>query len=394
MVWSGRGGRSTGPNSWDCFEAHVESCQRRLAQRMLNDFERSGIDEDLEQLKAGWASPFGHRGGFPPPGRSVSMPRDAAALAIPAAGSVRPQESCSPVGSLAMQGTLAQERLQQLASLRQMAGSPSGAAKKGIPVVDPKDRRRPARRTQPPKKPLFQVDPWDSWASRWSEAFRLFDELHQMRHGPEEPSSEEEEAEAEARSRREAEWRRKVEEVKRQRAQAAAASAAAGARARQEEARRPPSAKARPEPKRSAGPSSRGQPSSSSSSPQPEKPQPAPPPRPPPAPAKAAGPPPITRYSDFEAAWARFEQEVAPTRERLRFGDIPWPTALPSISGATAGDTPEERKRKLRTALVRWHPDKWSGLLGRVADSDRPQVMERVKEVTQRILEEKRVFGS
>lgn len=79
--------------------------------------------------------------------------------------------------------------------------------------------------------------------------------------------------------------------------------------------------------------------------------------------------------------------------QQLSFVDIPWPLGLPTVSGAVAGDTGADRKRKLRAALLRWHPDKWASILGRVKEADQALVAERVQEVTRRIIAEKEHFS-
>lgn len=75
--------------------------------------------------------------------------------------------------------------------------------------------------------------------------------------------------------------------------------------------------------------------------------------------------------------------------QELRCADVPWPLDLPSISGSDSQDSDAERKRKLRAALLRWHPDKWAPLLEQVREADKAVVLEKVKEVTRRLLAEK-----
>lgn len=75
--------------------------------------------------------------------------------------------------------------------------------------------------------------------------------------------------------------------------------------------------------------------------------------------------------------------------QALRCTDVPWPLGMPTVSGIRGQDSKAEQKRKLRDALLRWHPDKWAPILAQVREADRPPVLEKVKEVTQRILAEK-----
>jgi len=72
---------------------------------------------------------------------------------------------------------------------------------------------------------------------------------------------------------------------------------------------------------------------------------------------------------------------------------VPWPSLLPTVSGISPDDGPGERKQKLRAAVLRWHPDKWGRILESIRAGDRAQVMERVKGVTRRILEERKRYG-
>lgn len=108
-------------------------------------------------------------------------------------------------------------------------------------------------------------------------------------------------------------------------------------------------------------------------------------------------PPPVRfgSFAEFDAHWARFEQRASALGARdLRLVDVPWPTSLTSVSGISASDSLDVRKRKLRAALVRWHPDKWHKLLECIHESDRTMVVEKVKEVTRRIIDEKKRYGS
>jgi hypothetical protein len=46
-------------------------------------------------------------------------------------------------------------------------------------------------------------------------------------------------------------------------------------------------------------------------------------------------------------------------------------------------------KRRVAAALRRWHPDKWRRILDRVPEVEQACVMEQVKNIAQRLLEEK-----
>ena len=64
-----------------------------------------------------------------------------------------------------------------------------------------------------------------------------------------------------------------------------------------------------------------------------------------------------------------------------------------TVSGIEPADGADVRKRKLRAALVRWHPDKWVRVFEAMAVDERVGVVERVQAITRRILDEKARFG-
>lgn len=48
--------------------------------------------------------------------------------------------------------------------------------------------------------------------------------------------------------------------------------------------------------------------------------------------------------------------------------------------------TPDERKKRLRAELLRWHPDKFQALFGRnLRPDDAEQILAKVKEISQAI---------
>lgn len=98
-------------------------------------------------------------------------------------------------------------------------------------------------------------------------------------------------------------------------------------------------------------------------------------------------------FAAYEVAWAQFTAQVESGGPEVRCADVPWPLDLPSVSGIDYRDSKADQKKKLRDALLRWHPDKWSPILVKVREADQPHVLERVKEVTQRILAEKQAVS-
>jgi len=241
----------------DMFEEGLNRYQRQSAQRMLEDFEASGVDEDLEALKAGWATSFRHRPGMAQPKRPV--PADLSR--IEQSGSRRDPDRWSldeddddefdePRSILAAQGARAQHRLQGLEHLRKLANSEASSAsalnflspyrqpevevRKSFPALA-NTPSAASKRSQPRRSTLSSatsskaapVDPWSDWEARWSQEFSHFEEMERARqhrrHLIEEVEEEAREAEWRA---REAEWKRKVETAKAEAARAAASEGA------------------------------------------------------------------------------------------------------------------------------------------------------------------------
>lgn len=244
------------------------------------------------------------------------------------------------------------------------------------------------------------ADPWDDWERRWEHAFQQFEEVTRAQCAAQQAEAEMR-AEAE-RLQAEAEWRRKVEEAKRQGAQQAArrrAQAGSPSGHHQQRESSFPSydqfgSGSKYNFKAGVGQSS-NQSSSQSGSQGASQGRRWLPPRPPPAPSSsrktANNDPQFKSFAEFDNAWACFEQKAS--NGGIRATDVPWPTSLPSVAGITDSDSGSDKKKKLRAALVRWHPDKWGRIIDSVSKDEQPLVMERVKEVTQRILDEKKRHG-
>ena len=70
----------------------------------------------------------------------------------------------------------------------------------------------------------------------------------------------------------------------------------------------------------------------------------------------------------------------------IRMAEVPLPPDLTNPLCLSAAATTEERKAALRTASLRWHPDKFHGKYGRrVAESDHDALKAKVTEVFQAI---------
>lgn len=103
-------------------------------------------------------------------------------------------------------------------------------------------------------------------------------------------------------------------------------------------------------------------------------------------------------FVEYDAAWSAFEERIreggaAARAPWLQFTDIPWPTGLSMVSGITVGDSPRDCKKKLRAAMLRWHPDKWAKVMAALEEPSRAAVIAKVQEVTRRILDEKRMHS-
>lgn len=73
---------------------------------------------------------------------------------------------------------------------------------------------------------------------------------------------------------------------------------------------------------------------------------------------------------------------------------IPWPPEDISVIGIVPTDTAAARKKKLRSSLLTFHPDKFSSVLARIEDDhDRATALAKVQRVAQRIIEEKEREG-
>ncbi|KIJ67922.1 hypothetical protein HYDPIDRAFT_126431 [Hydnomerulius pinastri MD-312] len=95
----------------------------------------------------------------------------------------------------------------------------------------------------------------------------------------------------------------------------------------------------------------------------------------------------IEAWNSYESRWAA----VSGSSEALSFHDIPWPllTFPQRVADITAENTTnfilhpihsssQSRRERIRTALLRWHPDRFRRILHRVVESDKSAVEEGV----------------
>merc|ERR1712098_30069 len=104
--------------------------------------------------------------------------------------------------------------------------------------------------------------------------------------------------------------------------------------------------------------------------------------------AKLSGVRRFASWAEYDAAFQKFDGALSGMKT-VHFKDIPWPEFTDSSTSILGVGDPSARKKRLRQALLRWHPDKWAGVLERIASSDRALVGTKLGEVTNAILEEK-----
>ena len=97
------------------------------------------------------------------------------------------------------------------------------------------------------------------------------------------------------------------------------------------------------------------------------------------------------RYAHFEREFALFEDGA---NASYGLADVPWlPASLP-VSGVRCSDTVEQRKQRLKLALLRWHPDKFEAAHGsKLIEADRAAVMERVNAMLRRVQAERAAWS-
>mmetsp|Transcript_51639 Transcript_51639/g.136426 ORF Transcript_51639/g.136426 Transcript_51639/m.136426 type:complete len:213 (+) Transcript_51639:521-1159(+) len=185
-----------------------------------------------------------------------------------------------------------------------------------------------------------ETDAWDVWARRWEE------ELRTVEHLQEAPRTSAQPARNPLQRRRPEEYRYRVEEDSRKQQGKADGSkqwrrASSGATAP-----RPPTPESRP----------------ALSSAQ--------------------------QFDAWEQKWEKFERSSSAS-STVSAAAIPWPPAGMTVSGISNSDSGQEKKSKLKKALLRWHPDKWHAVMQKIPASQQTQVLEKVKAVAQLVLDEK-----
>ena len=83
-------------------------------------------------------------------------------------------------------------------------------------------------------------------------------------------------------------------------------------------------------------------------------------------------------------SWEKLEAKLAGRRE-LHLSDVPWPALGHPVLNLSKGNP----KKAFRSALLRWHPDKFQKILHRMNAAEKAEAVIRVQEVTRRIILEK-----
>ena len=96
-------------------------------------------------------------------------------------------------------------------------------------------------------------------------------------------------------------------------------------------------------------------------------------------------------FESYQKRWVAFEAKLA-QGGTISAKDIPFPPDAGNISGITSKDDAVTKKKKLKDALMRWHPDKFTAVLAKCSDKDGVgiEVAKRVSEVAKRLIEERK----
>ncbi|KAJ7028013.1 hypothetical protein C8F04DRAFT_70782 [Mycena alexandri] len=110
----------------------------------------------------------------------------------------------------------------------------------------------------------------------------------------------------------------------------------------------------------------------------------------------------MERWSTYETRWAGLAGKAGRDREKSRdlsFDDIPWPVSPTESQRVKLADLTVDRveefllanlkvrgstvtkKERVRSSLLRWHPDKMTGVLARIVETDLDAVREGIHAV-------------
>ena len=379
-----------------------------LATAMLADFAAAGVDEDLEMLRSQWQAPRQFRG--------------------------RSRDDDSSGGRNVQGGALdykSAERLETLTALRELAaaetrdgGRLGGAGALAVyeaPSRVPREasceawlpqRTALEQRVRAQHPPAERDGPgldWGEWEARWEEQLRGFAAFSSANSAF--SSASHPERDPYATPQHATPWRARTAEPRSRSPRPSASSASSSA------AGRGPKPSPKQASKRGAGAAAGGGGSGGGTPRQPRAKRASTPPPRPPRPPPSSAPPGASSsasaasasaasvgrrfasWSGFDAAFAAFEANLANVPAGLpsvRLADIPFPPrgdpAGLSEAGVRSGNSEEAasgRKKLLRKALLRWHPDKWGAVLGKVREEDKARLGEELAAITQALIREK-----
>ncbi|KAJ7788395.1 hypothetical protein B0H14DRAFT_261062 [Mycena olivaceomarginata] len=110
----------------------------------------------------------------------------------------------------------------------------------------------------------------------------------------------------------------------------------------------------------------------------------------------------VERWQKYEARWADLAGKAGRDRDKPRdvqFQDVPWPVSPPEGQTVTLADLTVDRveeflltglkvrgctvtkKERVRTSLLRWHPDKMTAVLARIVETDLETVRQGIHAV-------------
>eukprot|EP00908_Phaeocystis_cordata_P020461 Transcript_3212.p2 GENE.Transcript_3212~~Transcript_3212.p2 ORF type:complete len:421 (-),score=105.91 Transcript_3212:1524-2786(-) len=409
----------------------VPSRAQAMAKMALHDFAASGVDEDLEQLRAAWKKPpdellYEVEDDVWPAQRPANKGPTNATRAIRAWRGPEPAAWQGPLdppsrrqdparkklestgvagGARASLGDYRSgDRLDTLQRLRRLSTgdmSPralEGAASCALACVDsggsrsrpvPHAAAGPLKATEVERAARVHahavgggggarsgLEDWAAWEARWAEQLKDFQAYENRTVAV---------AEAAACAReRERAW---AGDAARDSAQRAAWGARVRA-AKAEYADRREASEARRRAAPSPPPPSTA--SSAATAGDGWRPRHAPPPSA--SPTAAAAVPSTRRFASWaehDRAYQEFERKL-PQLQAVRVADVPWPPEHDPCGAPAPGAGGGARKKALQRALLRWHPDKWGGVLAKVGpQEERAAMAQMLQRTTQLILKEK-----
>ena len=103
--------------------------------------------------------------------------------------------------------------------------------------------------------------------------------------------------------------------------------------------------------------------------------------------------------SDTSRDWAgrapASARQDAAVAEVVKLAEVPFPPRRDPAglveAGLLKGGDASKRKALLRTALLRWHPDKWAAFTSKIRADEHAELARRLSTITQALVEQKDV---